>query len=124
MLNSLILQGRITKNFVNKNGNAYSSIAVQDFKGNTMFVDIACFKQTADYCFNNIKKGQMVIVDGRLSVSKYEDKTFVSCIVRDITKIGSAVVKEETVEEISDDPISVDEEETVADELFDDDRPF
>lgn len=90
MVNALILQGRLTKDVVNKNGTAQFSIAFEDYKNETMFIDVVAFKQTAEYCFNYLHKGNMVIIDGSLRINKYQDKIYISCVARKITSIGSS----------------------------------
>ena len=113
-LNQLTLLGNITKDFVNKNGNAYSSLAVNTFKGETMYVDIVAFKGTAEYCLNFIRKGAKVIVNGSLMVNKYQDKTYVQCSVREIINLNNKnnKVQEEDLneEEVVDEPVATDEE--------------
>ena len=89
MVNALTLQGRLTKDVVNKNGNAHFSIATTNFKGETMYVDVVAFKQTAEYAFTYLSKGNMVIVEGSLSINKYQDKIYVSCVARNITSVGN-----------------------------------
>jgi len=106
-VNILTIQGRLTKDFVNKNGNAYSSIAVDTYKGETMFIDIVAFKQKAEYCFDYLHKGQMVLVSGTLNINKYQDKLYVSCAINEINNLGGG--KYEEKEKTNDTPTPVDE---------------
>ena len=113
-LNQLTLLGNITKDFVNKSGNAYSTIAVNTYKGETMYVDIVAFKGTAEYCLNFIRKGAKVVVNGSLNISKYQDKTYVQCAVREIINLSNKnnFIQEEDIdeEEVVDEPVATDEE--------------
>ena len=127
MLNSLILQGRLTKEVINKNGNAYFSIAQDDYKGNTMFVEVVAFGKTAEYCLNYLRKGAMVIVSGALSMRKYEDKTYVSLIAREISSLTitnnkekTELFKEEEIQAKEETPIATDDDI----DIDQDDLPF
>lgn len=128
MLNTLILQGRLTKDFIDKNGNAYGCLAVDTYKGETMFIDIIAFKNTADYCLNFLRKGASVIVSGSLNVNKYQDKIFVSCAVREIINLGNSKVDRQAKEEPKkqetfDDTTPIDTTEDI-DTMDDDMLPF
>ena len=124
MLNLLVLQGRLTKDVVNKNGTAVFSIAVDVYNGDPMYVDVVAFKQTAEYCFNYLRKGNMVIVDGSLQIKKYQDRYYVSCVARTITGVGNnkenSLVKEENVVKEEETPVATDEDI----DILPDDLPF
>ncbi len=115
MINTLILQGRLAQDFLNKNGNAYSTLAVDTYKGDTMYIDIVAFKQTAEYCFNYLKKGTSVLVEGSLSISKYQDKKYITCIIKSINSLygGERVkqVEKPQPQDTNDDvPIDIDDD--------------
>ena len=85
MLNSTVIQGRITRDPELKKTNSGQSVtsfslAVErDFKPKdgdriTDFIDCTVFGKTADIVCNHIAKGQMVTVEGRIQTSKYTDK--------------------------------------------------
>lgn len=81
MLNSTVIQGRITRDPELKKTNSGQSVtsfslAVErDFKHRiTDFIDCTVFGKTADIVCNHIAKGQMVTVEGRIQTGKYTDK--------------------------------------------------
>lgn len=85
MLNSTVIQGRITRDPELKRTNSGQSVtsfslAVErDFKPKdgeriTDFIDCTVFGKTADIVCNHIAKGQMVTVEGRIQTGKYTDK--------------------------------------------------
>ena len=129
-MNVLILSGRLTKNFELYKGVAKSSIAVDTFDKKTMFVDITAFKANAEYCAKYLRKGEMVVVEGELNIFKKDDKTYVSCAIRNIqgggkkkddvdddvklTPSGAQMGLPTGDKDVADDPIKID----------DDDLPF
>lgn len=121
-MNALILSGRLTRDFELNNGVARSSIAVDTFKGDTMFVDISVFKGSADFCVKYLRKGDLVLVDGSLNIFKKDTKVYVSCCVSSIQSVGSRK-KDEIVD---DEPMVVEENQvnTNDDVVSDEDLPF
>lgn len=100
MLNSSIIQGRITRDPELKhtdNGNALTnfSLAVErDFKDKsgerpTDFIDCTVWGKTAELVCSHVSKGQMVTVEGRIQTGKYTDKEGVE---RKSFKISAAKV--------------------------------
>jgi len=123
MVNSLVIQGRLTKDPVNKNGNAYFGIAYTDYKNETMFLEVVAFGKNAEYCLNFLRKGNMVIVEGALKISKYQDKLFTSCVSNRVSNIGASssnnetiIVKEEVKKEET--PVATDEDIDIDDSLL------
>lgn len=126
MINLLVLQGRLTKDFTNKNGNAYSCLAVDTYKGDTMFIDIAVFGKSAEYCFNYLTKGSSVLVEGSLNINEYQDKKYITCIVKTIQCIYGAKSepKEQTESPIAKSQPTSDLDNSGSVDISDDDLPF
>lgn len=86
MLNHIALLGRLTDNPVMRTvssgiNNAKFTLAVnRDFKNKdtgdyeTDFIDITCWRGTADFVSKYFTKGQLVVVEGRLEINSYTDK--------------------------------------------------
>ncbi|MDR3349635.1 MAG: single-stranded DNA-binding protein [Acidaminococcales bacterium] len=85
-MNKVILVGRLTRDPVvrvtpsNKDVATFT-LAVDRFsagpdgKKEADFVPIVVWGRLAEVCGNNLSKGQKVLVDGRMQVRNYEDKT-------------------------------------------------
>jgi single-strand DNA-binding protein len=85
-MNKVILVGRLTRDPVvrvtpsNKDVASFT-LAVDRFsvgpdgKKEADFVPIVVWGRLAEVCGNNLTKGQKVLVDGRMQVRNYEDKT-------------------------------------------------
>ena len=84
MLNKIILIGRLTRDpeiRYTSNGVAVTkfSIAVERPFANSKgereadFIDIVTWRKLAEICSNQLGKGRLVAVDGRLQVRSYED---------------------------------------------------
>lgn len=119
-MNILILQGNLTRDFELKNGVAKTSIAVKNYKG-TLFVDLVAFKNVAENCVKFNRKGDAVVVEGELDINKYQDKTYVSCVITRISTIGKKKETEEMPKTIHGEPVEKAEE--IA-SISDDDLPF
>ena len=85
MLNRIILQGRATRDAELRrtgSGTAVSSFSLavdRNFKSQSGekevdFVDIVSWKNTAEFAGKYVKKGRMVIVEGRLQIRDWTDK--------------------------------------------------
>ena len=79
MLNNVILQGRITgdvevKTMNNQKQTKYAnfSIAVPKTKDEAMFINLKAFGETAENIAKYFKKGNGIIINGKLDVSQYE----------------------------------------------------
>lgn len=121
MVNTIVIQGRLTKEVVNRNGNAYFSIAQNDFKGNPMYVEIVAFGKSAEYSFNYLHKGDMVLVEGNLAINKYQDKYYTNIVAVRITSVGNSNKDTNIVKE------DIKQEESIATDDIDinaDDYPF
>lgn len=86
--NILILAGRLTKDPEIKKTNsgksvAKFSIAVNEYKDKTTFVNCTAWEKMADLIGNHYKKGMMILVKGSLAIDKYEDKSYTSCNVQE-----------------------------------------
>lgn len=79
MLNNVILQGRLTgdvevKVMNNQKQTKYAnfSIAVPKTKDEAMFINLKAFAETAENIAKYFKKGNGIIINGKLDVSQYE----------------------------------------------------
>lgn len=79
MLNNVILQGRLTgdvevKVMNNQKQTKYAnfSIAVPKTKDEAMFINLKAFGETAENIAKYFKKGNGIIINGKLDVSQYE----------------------------------------------------
>lgn len=79
MLNNIILQGRLTgdvevKVMNNQKQTKYAnfSIAVPKTKDEAMFINLKAFGETAENIAKYFKKGNGIIINGKLDVSQYE----------------------------------------------------
>ena len=126
-MNTVILTGRLTKDFELRNNVARSSIAVKRSYGNdTDYIDIVVFKKTAEFCAKYTRKGDMVAVIGSWNTFKdKEGKTHHSCSVIELQLIGqkeaTVVYDKERLEKEIDERYSTEEEDVV---ISDDDLPF
>lgn len=84
-MNNIVVSGRLTKDGEIFEGDGFklwkSSVAVQrDYKEKgksdyiTDFFDITAFGNTADYLSRNAKKGDAVIIQGKLQFDEYKAK--------------------------------------------------
>jgi len=90
-MNLIVMSGRLVKDFKNDNGIARSTLAVDMFKGDTMFIEINVFNKSVDYCEKYLHKGDFVLVDGQLNIyKKASGESFISCSVRTIQGVGRA----------------------------------
>ena len=85
MLNKIFLMGRLTRDpEMRRTGSgtavASFSIAVErDFKGKdgereTDFIDVTCWRSTAEFVSKYFTKGRMAVVEGRLQIRDWTDK--------------------------------------------------
>ena len=85
MLNKIILMGRMTRDPElrrTQSGTAVTgfSLAVdRDFKGQngekeTDFIDVVCWRNTAEFVSKYFGKGRMAVVEGRLQIRDWTDK--------------------------------------------------
>ena len=83
MLNHIDIMGRLTRDpelrFTSSNV-AVASFTIacdRDFKndgGETDFIDIVAWRKAAEFVSHHFKKGQMVVVSGRLQIRNWKDK--------------------------------------------------
>lgn len=85
MLNKIIIMGRLTRDPELRrtgSGTAVTSFSLaidRDFKGQngekeTDFVDVVCWRATAEFVSKYFTKGRMAIVEGRLQIRDWTDK--------------------------------------------------
>lgn len=75
--NKIIIVGRLTKDPENKTTSiaiTKFSIAVNDGKDKASFFNIVTFNKSAENCLKYLKKGSQVIIDGKLSQNRWQDK--------------------------------------------------
>lgn len=86
--NILILAGRLTKDPEIKKTNSGKSlvkfsIAVNEYKDKTTFVNCTAWEKLAESIGNHYKKGMLILVKGSLAIDKSEDKYYTSCNVQE-----------------------------------------
>lgn len=111
MLNNMTLQGRFTKNLELRH--TQSDIAVCSFtiawnerygdKEQTLFLNCVAYRNTAEFISKYFKKGDMAVVEGKLTSRSYDDsqgqkKYVTELIVDKIHFCGSKKDKEESQE--------------------------
>ncbi len=96
MLNKIIIQGNLTKDpeeFKTEGGATVArfSIACNNKYGGeeeTVYKDCKAFNAKAEFILRNMRKGSQVIVEGRLTQRKKDDRTYEDVIVSDIHFAG------------------------------------
>ena len=96
MLNKIIIQGNLTKDpesFKAESGTTIArfGIACNNKYGGeeeTVFKDCKAFNAKAEFILKNMRKGSQVIVEGRISQRKKDDKSYEDVIVSDIHFAG------------------------------------
>ncbi len=78
-LNRIILVGRLTADPEARSTMegllmAKFSLAVNRPFGGTDFIDIVAWRKEAEICRDYLKKGQMILVEGRIQVRSFEDQ--------------------------------------------------
>ena len=111
MLNNMTLQGRFTRDLELRH--TQSDIAVCSFtiawnerygdKEQTLFLNCVAYRNTAEFISKYFKKGDMAVVEGKLTSRSYEkdgEKKYVTELVVDkVHFCGSKKDKEESQEE-------------------------
>ena len=131
MLNHISIMGRLTKDVElrrTNNGAAVASFTLavdRDFKNSngekeTDFIEVVCWKNTAEFVSKYFSKGKMAIVAGRLQIRGWTDKDGnkrkTAEVVADNVYFGDSKKEDSGNHDSSDIP---------ADDLFDDDEfPF
>tara|TARA_B100000989_G_scaffold109027_3_gene79961 strand:- start:3420 stop:3803 length:384 start_codon:yes stop_codon:yes gene_type:complete len=79
MINKFIGIGNLTKDPESKKLGEYFkcgfSIAINSTKDEVIFLDIESWGKTAENCQKFIKKGSQVYIEGKIKISKWEDKS-------------------------------------------------
>ncbi|ABO51807.1 single-strand binding protein [Desulforamulus reducens MI-1] len=84
MLNKIILIGRLTRDpelRYTTNGVAVARLTIavdrpqfnREREKETDFIDIVVWQKLAETCANNLGKGRLIAVDGRLQIRSYDD---------------------------------------------------
>ncbi len=130
-MNKAILVGRLTKDpdvRYRQSGKCVAgfNLAVDRSFGEKKeadFIPIVVWGKVAEVCGNNLVKGQKVLVDGRLQVRNYEDKTgskrYVTEVIAQTVEFLSYKDDKKPVE-----PIVQQAQEVFNGEIFPDDVPF
>ena len=75
-MNKIILLGRTTKDIVLKSTGEISvveaTLAVNNFKGEADFFNVTAFGKTAELIAQFVKKGQQILIEGRIQNNNYE----------------------------------------------------
>lgn len=78
MINKFIGIGNLTKDPESKKLGEYFkcafSIAINSTKDEVIFLDVESWGKTAENCQKFIKKGAQVYIEGKIKISKWEDK--------------------------------------------------
>ena len=131
MLNHISIMGRLTKDVElrrTNNGAAVASFTLavdRDFKNSngekeTDFIEVVCWKNTAEFVSKYFSKGKMAIVAGRLQIRGWTDKDGNKRKTAEV--VADNVYFGDTKKEDSGNYASSD---TPSDDLFDDDEfPF
>lgn len=80
MINKFIGIGHLTKDpetksFESNNTKCSFSIAINNSKDDVIFMDTECWNKTADNCKKFLTKGSCIYVEGKIKVSKWNDKS-------------------------------------------------
>ena len=86
MLNHIVLMGRLVRDpELRRTGSGIATTTItlavdRDFKNQetgekeTDFIDVVCWRTTAEFVTNNFSKGRMAAVTGRLQIRNWQDK--------------------------------------------------
>ena len=85
MLNKIVLMGRLTRDPELRRTNSGAAVTSftlavdRDFKGQngekeTDFIDVTCWRNTAEFVSKYFAKGRMAVVEGRLQMRDWTDK--------------------------------------------------
>ena len=107
MLNKIIIQGNLTKDpesFKTESGTSIArfGIACNNKYGGeeeTVFKECKAFNAKAEFILKNMRKGSQVIVEGRISQRRKDDKVYEDVVVSDVHFAGGGVSKEQKAEE-------------------------
>jgi single-strand DNA-binding protein len=85
MLNKVILIGRITNDLnlrsaKNNKSFLYFTIAINDFNNQADFINCVAWEKVADSMYNNLRKGSLVAVEGRIQSRKQEQNGVLTTI--------------------------------------------
>jgi single-strand DNA-binding protein len=104
-MNKVILMGRLTKDvevrYTQTNNNAVASFTLavdRKISKETDFINIVAWNKTAEFVNKYFKKGQKVVVVGRLQVRNYENekgKHFITEVIAEETYFADS--KKETI---------------------------
>ena len=130
MLNNVTLVGRLTADpelRYTQNGTAVASFTLavgRDYKNDegerpTDFIDIQCWRNTAENCAKYMHKGDFCAVDGRLQINSYQAKDGsnrkAAVVVAEMVYFISAIKQPQQNKQPEAEP---------QEKLFDDDLPF
>ncbi|WP_339024338.1 single-stranded DNA-binding protein [Spiroplasma endosymbiont of Agriotes lineatus] len=92
MLNKVILIGRITNDLnlrsaKNNKSFLYFTIAINNFNNQADFISCVAWEKVADSMYNNLRKGSLVAVEGRIQ-SRRQEQNGVLTTITDIRAIN------------------------------------
>lgn len=120
-MNKIILKGRLTKEPELKYTQSSKpvvniSIAVnRKFGEETDFFNCIGWNATAEFITKYFKKGQEILVEGRIENRKYEDKTYTEIQIEQVEFCGSKTNENKNTSDFIQEPIE---------SIPDDDLPF
>jgi single-strand DNA-binding protein len=101
-MNTITLVGRLTKDPQSREAGSSNvvsfSVAVDNWGGKdkgTSFFDVQAWSKTGDFVSNYLKKGDQVVVSGRMESRKHEDKTYWTVTANEVKSVGGVRQKEE-----------------------------
>ncbi|MHA8138681.1 single-stranded DNA-binding protein [Lactobacillaceae bacterium Scapto_B20] len=94
-MNKVTLSGRLTKNVELKNSKsvqyAQFSVAVnQDRRDGVDFINCVTFGKQAEAMAKYCHKGRMLLIDGRLQVSRNNDRTYYTVVASQVEFLAKA----------------------------------
>lgn len=98
-MNKIFLKGRISQDLNIKdlqNGKVLNFNVAVNEKDKTNFFTCVAWNKQAEFISNYFKKGQEILIEGRLETRKYEDKTYTEIITEQIEFCGSKTSENET----------------------------
>lgn len=99
-MNKVFIKGRISqeiniRNLQNDKAVVNFNVAVNE-KDKTNFFTCVAWNKQAEFISKYFKKGQEILIEGRLETRKYEEKTYTEIIVEQVEFCGSKINEDET----------------------------
>jgi single-strand DNA-binding protein len=116
-MNKIILKGRLTKEPELKYTQTSKpvvniSIAVdRKFGEETDFFNCIAWNGTAEFITKYFKKGQEILVEGRIENRKYEDKTYTEVQIEQVEFCGSKTSENKNTDDFIQEPTNISSDE-------------